>query len=174
MGETLRLLKEEEMDAEDICFSPEHLAALIQLQDSKAINGSVAKEVFEVMFHEDIDPVAYVEEKGLKTVNDEGALRKTVEEVIAANPQSVEDYRNGKESNWFPGGTDHESHEGKMRPGYGKSVVKGIAVKLENRWKKSFCDFVQKALFLCLFLHISHCKKEQNMIEYPSATHRCP
>ena len=49
------------------------------------------------MFEEDIDPESYVEEKGLKTVNDEGALRRTVEEVIAANPQSVEDYHNGKE-----------------------------------------------------------------------------
>lgn len=97
MGETLRLLKEKNMDPEDICFSPEHLAKLIGLVDSKAVNSTVAKEVFEVMFDKDIDPENYVEEKGLKTVNDEGALRKTVEEVIAANPQSVADYRNGKE-----------------------------------------------------------------------------
>lgn len=97
MVETLRLLKEQDMEPEDIRFSPEHLAALIRLTDTKAINSSVAKEVFEEMFNSDIDPEKYVEEKGLKTVNDEGALRKTVEEVIAANPQSVEDYRNGKE-----------------------------------------------------------------------------
>ena len=97
MGETLRLLKEKEMDPQDIRFSPEHLAGLIALTDAKAINSSVAKEVFEAMFDEDIDPERYVEEKGLKTVNDEGALRRVVEEVIAANPQSVNDYRNGKE-----------------------------------------------------------------------------
>ncbi len=97
MVETLRILKEREMDAEDISFSPGHLAALIELTEKKVINSTVAKEVFEAMFDRDVDPAAYVEEKGLKTVNDEGALRKTVEEVIAANPQSVEDYRNGKE-----------------------------------------------------------------------------
>lgn len=97
MGETLRLMKEKEMDASDLRFSPENLAKLISLTDSKAINSSVAKEVFEVMFEENIDPEQYVEEKGLKTVSDEGALRKTIEEVIAGNPQSVEDYRNGKE-----------------------------------------------------------------------------
>jgi aspartyl-tRNA(Asn)/glutamyl-tRNA(Gln) amidotransferase subunit B len=97
MVETQRLLKEQEMDAEDIRFSPEHLAGLIELVDKKVINSTVAKEVFEVMFNEDIDPVVYVEEHGLKTVNDEGELRKIVEEVIAANPQSVEDYHNGKE-----------------------------------------------------------------------------
>ena len=70
MGETLRLLKEKSMDPEDIVFSPENLAKLIALVDSKAINTNVAKEVFEVMFEKDVDPEAYVEEKGLKTVND--------------------------------------------------------------------------------------------------------
>ncbi|MBQ5852190.1 MAG: Asp-tRNA(Asn)/Glu-tRNA(Gln) amidotransferase GatCAB subunit B, partial [Lachnospiraceae bacterium] len=97
MGETLRLLKEKSMDPEDICVSPSNLAKLIELVDSKTINSSVAKEVFEIMFENDTDPEKYVEEKGLKTVNDEGALRKTIEEVIAANPQSVEDYHNGKD-----------------------------------------------------------------------------
>ena len=96
MGETLRLMKEKETDAQDLRFSPEHLAKLIALVDAKVINGQVAKEVFEIMFEEDVDPERYVEEKGLKTVNDEGALRETIAEVIAANPQSVEDYRNGK------------------------------------------------------------------------------
>ena len=97
MGETLRLLKERELDPEDIRFSPENLAKLIALTDQKVINSTVAKEVFEEMFSSDIDPDQYVEEKGLKTVGDEDALRRTVEEVIAANPQSVADYRNGKE-----------------------------------------------------------------------------
>ena len=97
MGETLRILKEKNMDSEDIVFSPENLAKLIGLVDGKVINSSVAKEVFEVLFDKDIDPEKYVEEKGLKTVNDEGALKKAVEEVIAANPQSVQDYQNGKE-----------------------------------------------------------------------------
>lgn len=97
MGETLRLLREQETDPQDIRVSPEHLAALIELVEKKEITGSVAKEVYEVMFARDVDPIQYVEEKGLKTVNDEGALRSVVEQVIAANPQSVSDYRGGKE-----------------------------------------------------------------------------
>ncbi len=97
MVETLRLLKEREMGSEELRFSPENLAKLIALTESKVINSTVAKEVFEVMFDSDVDPEGYVEEKGLKAVNDEGALRKAVEEVIAANPQSVSDYRGGKE-----------------------------------------------------------------------------
>lgn len=97
MGETLRLLKEREMDPEEIRFSPKHLAMLVSLTESKAINSTVAKEAFEAMFDRDADPEQYVEERGLKMVSDTDALRKVVEEVIAANPQSVEDYRNGRD-----------------------------------------------------------------------------
>ncbi|MCM1026211.1 MAG: Asp-tRNA(Asn)/Glu-tRNA(Gln) amidotransferase subunit GatB [Roseburia sp.] len=97
MGETLRLLKERGQDPEELRFSPERLAKLIAMTESHAINLTVAKEVFEVMFEEDMDPESYVREKGLAMVRDEDALRKTVEEVIAANPQSAEDYLGGKE-----------------------------------------------------------------------------
>ena len=96
MVETMRLLKDEDMDAADIRFSPAHLAALIGLVEQGKINRTVAKEVFEVMFKEDMDPVSYVEEKGLVMVQDEGALRSTIEEIVNNNPQSVEDYRSGK------------------------------------------------------------------------------
>ena len=44
-----------------------------------------------------MDPAVYVEEKGLKVVNDEGALKATIEGILAANPQSVADYKGGKE-----------------------------------------------------------------------------
>ena len=127
MGETLRLLKEKNMDPEDIRFSPENLAKLIGLVDSKAINSSVAKEVFEVLFEEDIDPEKYVEEKGLKTVNDEGALRKTIEDVIAANPQSVEDYHNGKEKAiGFLVGQTMKAMKGKADPGMVNQILKEL------------------------------------------------
>lgn len=118
MGETLRLMKEKEVEAEDLLFSPENLVKLIGLTDAKAINSSVAKEVFEVMFEKNVDPEQYVEEKGLKTVTDEGALRKTVEEVIAANPQSVADYRGGKEKAiGFLVGQTMKAMKGKADPG---------------------------------------------------------
>lgn len=127
MGETLRLLKEKGMDAEDICFSPQNLAKLIGLVDSKAVNSTVAKEVFEVLFDKDIDPEMYVKEKGLKTVNDEGALRRTVEEVIAVNPQSVEDYRNGKEKAiGFLVGQTMKVMKGKADPSMVNQILKEL------------------------------------------------
>jgi aspartyl-tRNA(Asn)/glutamyl-tRNA(Gln) amidotransferase subunit B len=127
MVETLRILKERELDPEDILFSPEHLASLIALTEKKVINSTVAKEVFEVMFSEDIDPEAYVEEKGLKTVNDEGALRKTVEQVIADNPQSVEDYHNGKEKAiGFLVGQTMKAMKGKADPASVNKLLKEL------------------------------------------------
>lgn len=127
MGETLRLLKEKNMDAEDIRFSPENLAKLIGLVDSKAINSSVAKEVFEVMFEENVNPEQYVEEKGLKTVNDEGALRKTIEAIVAANPQSVEDYHNGKDrAIGFLVGQTMKAMKGKADPALVNQILKEI------------------------------------------------
>ena len=127
MVETLRLLKENDMEPEDIRFSPEHLAALIAMADKKEINSSVAKEVFEEIFKSDVDPAKYVEEKGLKTVNDEGALRKTVEEVIANNPQSVQDYKSGKEKAiGFLVGQTMKAMKGKADPSMINKMLKEL------------------------------------------------
>ena len=97
MVETLRLLKEHGMEPEKITFSAKNLAKLIDLTDAGTINSSVAKEVFEKIFTDDVDPEVYVEENGLKTVNDEGALKAALEEAITNNPKAVEDYKGGKE-----------------------------------------------------------------------------
>ena len=127
MGETMRILKEQNKDPEDITFSPENLAKLIELTDAGTINGNVAKEVFEQIFAEDIDPDKYVEEHGLKTVNDEGALRDTIAKVIEENPQSVEDYRNGKEKAiGFLVGQTMKAMKGKANPGMVNKILKEL------------------------------------------------
>lgn len=127
MVETMRILKEKEMEPEHIGFSPAHLTKLIKMTEERVINSSVAKEVFETMFESDIDPEQYVEEKGLKTVNDEGALRKTVGEIIAANPKSVEDYRGGKEKAiGFLVGQTMKAMRGKADPAAVNSLLKEL------------------------------------------------
>jgi aspartyl-tRNA(Asn)/glutamyl-tRNA(Gln) amidotransferase subunit B len=127
MVETMYLLKEHDMDPEDIHFSPVNLAKLIELADSGTINSSVAKEVFGVIFEKDVDPEAYVEEKGLKSVNDEGELRTAIEKVIAENPQSVEDYRNGKEKAiGFLVGQTMKATKGKANPGTVNKILKEL------------------------------------------------
>ncbi len=97
MGEMFRLMKDKSMEPEDLVLSPEHLAKLIDMTDAGAISASVARKVFEYVFTDDVDPEKYVEENGLKTVKDEGAIREAVEKVIADNPQAVADYKGGKE-----------------------------------------------------------------------------
>ena len=74
MTEAMRLLKEQEQEPEDMKFSPENLAKLISLVEKNVINRTVAKDVFEAVFKEDVDPEGYVEEHGLKVVNDTDAL----------------------------------------------------------------------------------------------------
>lgn len=127
MVETLRLLKEREMEPEDIRFSPENLAKLIALTDSRSISSTVAKEVFEVMFENDTDPERYVEEHGLNTVSDEDKLRTAVKEVIAANPQSAQDYRSGKEKAiGFLVGQTMKKMQGKADPVVVKSLLQEL------------------------------------------------
>ena len=118
MVETMRLLKEQNQEPDAIKFSPENLAKLIRLVDGGKINRTVAKEIFEVMFTENMDPEAYAEEKGLGMVSDEDALRKAVEEIVAANPQSVDDYHNGKKKAMgFLVGQTMKAMKGKADPG---------------------------------------------------------
>lgn len=127
MVETMRLLKEHNMEPEDIRFSPENLAKLIGLVDAKAINGTVAKEVFEKVFADDIDPEKYVEENGLKSVNDEGALRSTIQTIIDNNPKSVEDYKAGKKKAMgFIVGQTMKEMKGKADPGMVNQIVAEI------------------------------------------------
>ncbi len=127
MTETIRLLKENEMDPDQIRFSPEHLAKLVDLADAGSVTNTVAKEVFEKVFKEDIDPEAYVKEKGLLTVNDEGALRETVAKVVAENPQSVEDNHNGKEKAiGFLVGQTMKAMKGKANPALVNQILKEL------------------------------------------------
>ena len=127
MDDTMRLLKENAMDPEDIRFSPEHLAALVRLTDSNTINSSVAAEIFEKIFTDDIDPEKYVEEHGLKQVNDEGALEETIRGIVAANPQSVADYKAGKKKAiGFLVGQTMKAMKGKANPGLVNQILTRI------------------------------------------------
>ena len=127
MGETLRLLKENNMDPEDLSFAPENLAKLVDLADAGTVNSSVAKEVFEQIFKENVDPEVYIEEHGLKTVNDEGALKATIEQIVSENPQSVADYKGGKKKAiGFLVGQTMKAMKGKADPAGVNKILKEI------------------------------------------------
>ncbi len=133
MVETMRLLKEQEMDAEDISFTPVQLAKLIGLVEENKINRTVAKEVFEKIFKENIDPEEYVNTHGLGLVSDSGLLRTAIERILAENPQSVADYKNGKvKAMGFLVGQTMKEMKGKADPGAVNQLVKELLDALAN------------------------------------------
>lgn len=95
-GEVLRQLKEESLDIKEVVFAPESLAHLISLVDTGKLNRNTAVKVFRAVFDDNGDIDTYVKEHGLEQVNDTGLVEKVVEEVLAANPQSIADYKAGK------------------------------------------------------------------------------
>ena len=97
MGEVLRTLKDKAMDPEELTFSPKNLAAIIRAMDEGKINQGNAQKVFAKVFEEDAEPLAYMEEHGLMMVSDTGAIEAAVLEVLAENPNTVEEYRSGKD-----------------------------------------------------------------------------
>ncbi len=97
MGEGLRLLKEKGMEAEDMDFTPKHLADLIQAVEGGKINQANAKKVFAKILEDDVEPLAYMEKEGLLMVSDSGAIEVAVDQVLAENPKTVEEFHSGKE-----------------------------------------------------------------------------
>ena len=127
MVETMRLLKEKDMEPDQLGFTPANLAKLIGLIDQGVINRTIGKEIFEKVFNEDIDPEVYVEEKGLKIESDDGALKGIIEGIVAANPQSVSDYKAGKKKAiGFLVGQTMKAMKGKADPGTVNKILTEI------------------------------------------------
>jgi len=125
MGETMRLLKESGKEPEEIIFTPENLAKIVDLADSGEVTNTVAKEVFAEVFDHNADPVRYVQDKGLKSVNDEDRLRSVIAQVIAGHPKSVEDFHNGRhKAVGFLVGQTMKAMEGKANPVMVNQILK--------------------------------------------------
>jgi aspartyl-tRNA(Asn)/glutamyl-tRNA(Gln) amidotransferase subunit B len=77
-------------------FAPEAILELVNLVDAKTISSAAAQTVFSEMFETGKSPAIIVQEKGLAQVSDSGAIEKFCDDAIAANPNSVADYKNGK------------------------------------------------------------------------------
>ncbi|NLP19114.1 MAG: Asp-tRNA(Asn)/Glu-tRNA(Gln) amidotransferase subunit GatB [Firmicutes bacterium] len=97
MGELLGRLRKDNLEIADCPVSPRHLAKLLALQEKGRISSKMAKGVFEEMFNTGKDPEDIVKEKGLAQITDVDALEAVVEKVLSAHPQSVEDYKGGKD-----------------------------------------------------------------------------
>ncbi len=117
MGDFLRLVNEKNMEISNVPVTAESLVKLLKLVDSKVISGPIAKTVFEEMFNTGKDPEAIVEEKGLKQISDRDELVSVIKKVLAENPKSVEDYKNGKKKALgFLVGQTMKATKGKANP----------------------------------------------------------
>ena len=97
MGDLSALLKQENREIEDSPVSAQHLGELVALIAQGKINGKIAKDIFPKMAVADEAPEVIVKREGVESISDEGALGKIIDEVIAANPKQVEQYKGGKQ-----------------------------------------------------------------------------
>ena len=92
-----RILNEKEMEPNQIPFEARHLANLVSLIDKGTISSKIAKDVLEEMFENPREPEEIIKEKGWIQISDEGEIKKIVQEILEANPQSIVDYKAGKD-----------------------------------------------------------------------------
>ena len=92
-----RILNEKEIEPNQIPFSSEQLAELVVLIDKNTISSSIAKKVLEEMFENPKNPEEIINEKGWVQISDEGAIKEIVIKILENNPQSIADYKAGKE-----------------------------------------------------------------------------
>lgn len=97
MGDLLAHLNANNLELSDVKVTGQGLGEMIGLMEKGTISSKIAKTVFKEMIESGKAPQAIVEEKGLVQISDEGAIKAIVDKVVDANPQSVEDYRAGKD-----------------------------------------------------------------------------
>ncbi|EIJ79797.1 aspartyl/glutamyl-tRNA amidotransferase subunit B [Bacillus methanolicus PB1] len=96
MGEVSAYLNAEQKELHEVSLTPESLAGMIKLIENGTISSKIAKTVFKELIENGGEAEQIVKEKGLVQISDEGALLKIIADVIEANPQSVQDFKNGK------------------------------------------------------------------------------
>lgn len=97
MTELLRSLNDNKLDVQQSPISALHLAELVSMIESKEISGKMAKQVFQEMWKTKSSPKTLVKSMGMSQITDEGAIEKIIDEVMAQNQSSVDDYRGGKQ-----------------------------------------------------------------------------
>ncbi len=118
LSDISRILNEKEMEADQIPFNAEKLAKVIELIDKGTISSAIAKKVVVELFENPRDPEVIIKENGWIQISDEGAIKEVVLKVLEANPQSVADYKGGKDKALgFLVGQAMKETKGKANPG---------------------------------------------------------
>ncbi len=97
LSDVSRILNEKELEPDKIPFKPEQLAKMIELIDKGTISSAIGKKVLEELFENPRDPEEIIKEKGWIQISDEGAIKEVVMRILENNPQSIIDFKNGKD-----------------------------------------------------------------------------
>ncbi|WP_283679084.1 Asp-tRNA(Asn)/Glu-tRNA(Gln) amidotransferase subunit GatB [Lentilactobacillus sp. Marseille-Q4993] len=128
-GDVNAYLNDNQVDLQNTDITPEHLATMVKLITDGTISSKMAKKVFKAVT-QGKEPKQFVEEKGMVQLSDPAKLQPIVDEVVAANPQSVEDFHNGKDrAIGFLVGQIMKQTQGKANP----QVVNKLLVDTMNK-----------------------------------------
>lgn len=118
LSDISKILNEKEMEADQIPFTSEELAKVVELIDKGTISSAIAKKVIVELFENPRDPEVIIKENGWIQISDAGAIKEVVLKVLEANPQSVSDYKGGKDKALgFLVGQAMKETKGKANPG---------------------------------------------------------
>ena len=118
LSDISRILNEKEMEPDEIPFTEIELAKTIELIDKGTISSAIAKKVITELFENPEDPEKIIEKNGWIQISDEAAIKEVVLKILEANPQSVADYKGGKEKALgFLVGQAMKETKGKANPG---------------------------------------------------------
>ena len=130
MGDFARMLNEKEIEIDESKVTEENLASLIMLIDKGTISSKIAKQIFEEMFETGEDAKTIVEKRGLVQISDEGAIKEICQRVVDANPQSIIDYKAGKDrAIGFLVGQIMKETKGKANP----QIVNKLLLEIINK-----------------------------------------
>ncbi|PUA35434.1 Asp-tRNA(Asn)/Glu-tRNA(Gln) amidotransferase GatCAB subunit B [Paenibacillus elgii] len=130
MGDLLGYLNANNLELQDVKVTGKGLGEMIGLMEKGTISSKIAKTVFKTMLETGKAPQTIVEEQGLVQISDEGAILAVVEQIVAGNPQSVADYKAGKEKAvGFLVGQAMKETKGKANPG----LVNKLIIEVLNR-----------------------------------------
>jgi len=125
LGDVSAYLNNENKEISDFKIAPEHLCELTNLIKDGILSSKLAKKVFGEMLKDDKSPKQLVKDLGLEQVSDTGAIEQLVDETLAENPQSVEDFKAGKDrAIGFLVGQIMKKSKGKANPGMVQELLR--------------------------------------------------
>ena len=100
MGDIMKLLNDTQTLPENMSFRQESLGEVINLVNNNKISRDSAKKVLKAVFNDNVIPEDYVKENNMQMMSDTSAIKGVIEEIIAANPKAVDEYKQGKEKSF--------------------------------------------------------------------------